>query len=55
MGFVLAVIVGGVAWLLLGNRLELDADPRQNEILNLGAYVLIAFPVLFLLILLWSP
>lgn len=55
MALVLAVLVGGITWLLLGNRLELDADPGQNEILNLGLYVAVAFVPVFIIILIWSP
>ena len=55
MALVLAVFAGGVGWLLLGNRLRLEADPHQNEVLNVAAYVLIAFPVIFLLIWIWAP
>lgn len=55
MSLVLAVIVGGIGWLLLGNRFELDADPHQNEILNLGLYVALSFLPVFILILIWSP
>lgn len=55
MAFVLAVIVGGSGWLLLGNRFELDADVQQNEILNLGLYVVVAFVPVFVVILIWSP
>lgn len=53
MALVLAVIVGGIGWLLLGNRFELDVDAQQNEILNLGLYVALAFLPVFVLILVW--
>ncbi|MCC5885802.1 MAG: hypothetical protein JJT88_05130 [Gammaproteobacteria bacterium] len=55
MSLVLAVVVGGIVWLLLGNRFELDPDPRQNEIFNLGLYVACAFVPLFVAILIWAP
>lgn len=55
MALVVAVVVGGIVWLLLGNRFELDADARQNEILNLGLYVAIGFVPVFIVILIWSP
>lgn len=55
MALVLAVLTGGLAWLVLGNRLRLDPDPHQNEVLNVGAYVAMAFPVIFLLIWIWAP
>ncbi|MCC5872718.1 MAG: hypothetical protein JJU22_10000 [Gammaproteobacteria bacterium] len=55
MALVLAVVFGGIVWLLLGNRFELDADVQQNEILNLGLYVAITFVPVFILILIWSP
>jgi hypothetical protein len=36
---VIAIFAAGFAWLAFGNRLELDPDERQNDILNLAAYV----------------
>ena len=36
---VIAIFLAGFAWLGVGNRFEFDADERQNDILNLGAYV----------------
>ena len=47
---VLTVIVAGSFWLIVGNRLQLHADARQNEILNLAAYAALAFPALFLIV-----
>lgn len=55
MSLVLAVVAGGMGWLMLGNRFELDTDARQNEILNLGLYVAIAFVPVFIAVLIWSP
>lgn len=36
---VIAIFLSGFAWLAFGNRFEFDPDERQNDILNLGAYV----------------
>jgi hypothetical protein len=47
MSLVLAIFLAGVAWLLVGSRLRLDPDPRQNDILNLGVYVAVAFLPMF--------
>lgn len=47
---VLSVIVGGVAWLALGNRFQLNEDPRQNEIANILLYCAIVFPVAFIVV-----
>lgn len=40
---VAAVLIAGIGWLLVGNRFDFDEDERQNDILNLGAYVGILF------------
>ncbi|TVS19114.1 MAG: hypothetical protein EA417_01365 [Gammaproteobacteria bacterium] len=55
MSVVLAVVVGGIGWLLLGNRFTLDPDAHQNEMLNLGLYVAIAFVPVFVIVLIWAP
>ena len=47
---VLAFIVGGSAWLLLGPRLPLAAAAEQNQLLNLIAYVVGVLPVAFLIV-----
>lgn len=36
---VIALFLAGFAWLAVGNRFDFDPDERQNDILNLGAYV----------------
>ena len=55
LALVLSVVAGGIAWLVLGNRFGLDVDEKQNEILNVGLYVALAFPVLFILLVIWAP
>lgn len=52
---VLAVIAGGLAWLVLGTRLRLDDEPAANELLNVAAYAAIAFPLLLVGTYLWAP
>lgn len=47
---VLTVIAAGSLWLLIGNRLRLDEDARQNEILNLAVYAALVFPGFFLIV-----
>ena len=47
LGLVLAVVLGGSLWLLLGTRLRPTGDPRQDEILSVLAYVALAFPFTF--------
>ena len=37
------MLIAGIGWLLVGNRFDFDEDERQNDILNLGAYVGILF------------
>lgn len=41
----LTLIVAGSAWLVLGTRMALAADPRQNDIFNLLAYAAITLIV----------
>jgi len=43
LSFILAVLV----WLGIGPRLGLSEDPKQNEVLNVFAYVGLAFPLVF--------
>jgi hypothetical protein len=47
---VLTAIVAGIAWLLLGNRLQLSADERQNDIANLATYAAVLLPVAFVIV-----
>ena len=47
---VLTVIVGGVTWLLLGNRFELHDDVRQNELANLLVYCAVVLPFAFVIV-----
>ena len=47
LGLVLAVVLGGSLWLLLGTRLSPTGDPHQDEILSVLAYVALAFPFTF--------
>ncbi len=55
LSLVLAIVFGGIGWLLLGNRFAFDPDDRQNEILNLALYVGIAFVPIFVIVLIWAP
>lgn len=43
----LALFVGGGAWLGLGPRLKLADDDQQNDLLNLVAYTGLALPLAF--------
>jgi len=36
---VTSIFLSGFTWLAIGNRFTFDEDARQNDILNLGAYV----------------
>ena len=47
---VLAFIVGGSAWLLLGPRLPLATAAEQNQLLNLIAYVAVVLPFAFAIV-----
>lgn len=46
----LTVIVAGVAWLILGSRLNLHADARQNDLLNLLSYAGVALVPIFVIV-----
>ena len=46
----LTVILAGSAWLILGSRLRLHEDPRQNEVLNLLSYGGIVLVPVFLVV-----
>jgi hypothetical protein len=46
----LTVIAAGAIWLTFGNRLKLDADPRQNDILNLCVYAGALLPLFFVVV-----
>jgi cytochrome bd-type quinol oxidase subunit 2 len=46
----LTAIIAGAAWLILGNRLALHEDERQNEVLNLLSYGGIVLVPVFLVV-----
>ena len=41
-------------WLLIGSRFRFDPDDRQNDLLNLAAYVAAGFTVALAGIILWT-
>lgn len=45
-----SIIMGGLAWLVLGSRFSLNEDEQQNDILNFIAFVFGALPVGFVLV-----
>ena len=45
-----SLILGGLLWLVLGSRFRFDSDPRQNDLLNLGGYVLVLLPFVFIVV-----
>ncbi|MEE2891854.1 MAG: hypothetical protein VX766_06925 [Pseudomonadota bacterium] len=42
---IVSLFLSGFTWLAFGNRFAFDEDARQNDILNLGAYVGLFFLV----------
>jgi hypothetical protein len=48
LSLVIAFLVGGATWLLLGSRLKLADEDETNQLLNLVAYVGIALAPAFL-------
>ena len=47
LSLTLSFIAAVLAWFAVGPRLRLSEDPKQNEVLNVFAYVALAFPVVF--------
>jgi len=47
---VLTTIIAGSTWLAIGSRLRLHSDPRQNDILYLGAYAALVLPLAFVVV-----
>ena len=45
-----SVVIGALAWLIIGPRLTLNEEPVQNEVLNVLCYVGIAFLIVFPLV-----
>lgn len=54
MALVVSLFLAGIGWLLIGSRFAFDADPRQNDLLNLGAYIAIAFTIAMVGIIAWT-
>jgi hypothetical protein len=46
----LTTIFAGGSWLLVGSRLKLAGDPRQNELLNILVYAAVVLPFAFTLV-----
>ena len=44
MSLVLSTMVAGVAWLLLGPRVNISRDSEQNGVLNFFLYLLVTLP-----------
>ena len=47
LSLTLSFIVAVLLWLAIGPRLRLSEDPKQSEVLNVFAYLVIAFPFVF--------
>ena len=46
----LTAIVAGIVWLILGSRLSLHEDPRQNDLLNLLAFAGMVLVPIFVMV-----
>jgi hypothetical protein len=44
---VVSLILAGLLWLAVGPRFRFDSDPAQNDLLNLGGYLLLLLPFVF--------
>ncbi len=47
---ILAFVIAGAVWLILGSRLQLSTDTDQNDRLNFALYYVGTVPVSFVLI-----
>lgn len=43
----LTTILAGGSWLVIGSRLDLATDQRQNELMNILVYAAIVLPFVF--------
>lgn len=48
--FVISAMFGAVLWLALGTRFQFAPNTRANDWLNLGAYALLALPLVFVVV-----
>ncbi len=46
----LTAILAGILWLILGSRLSLHEDPRQNDLLNLLAFAGMVLVPIFVMV-----
>ena len=46
----LTAILAGILWLILGSRLSLHEDPRQNDVLNLLAFAGMVLVPIFVMV-----
>ena len=47
---ILAFVMAGAVWLIVGTRLQLSADAEQNDRLNFALYYVGMVPVSFVLV-----
>ena len=50
MSLVISVVLASVAWLVLGEKLELSDHDEQNSMLNFLIYLLIALPIAIIVV-----
>ena len=48
--FIGSIVCGGLAFIFLGERWQLDTQPEQNGLKNFIAFCLMALPIVFLLV-----
>ncbi|MGI9328695.1 MAG: hypothetical protein ACR2PZ_26000 [Pseudomonadales bacterium] len=48
--FVISAIFGAVLWLALGTKFQFSPNNQANDWLNLGAYGLLALPLVFVVV-----
>ena len=46
----LVFLLAAIGWLLFGTRLQLVADPKQNDLANLAAYAAVLLPLVFVVV-----
>ena len=47
LSMVLSIVLGSMTWLVIGSRLSLNKNSKQNQLLNLFIYIISSFVVIF--------
>ena len=47
---ILALLLAGSGWLIVGSKLRLSTDPEQNDRLNFAVYYVSTVPISFVIV-----